>query len=272
MNHCDDILDLISLHLDGALSLEQEQQLQSHLAQCETCRTLLEELTRYHTVMVDIGECEPPAGFAQGVMDAIVKEEAGNPKVIPFFRRPQIRTLTTLAACLAVCFGLYQGRDQLFSNGTSSDRVASGSVAATSASIGGGAPFSVDADALPENESPASVGPDSAFTASEPEVGAFGLEQPEPKSNAFDIDGQASTSFADMLMPETCAVLTLTALPTPLPDFLPDTDQWETSSDGQLYYLIDQENMDGLIALLDEDSFVLVETGNTGPCAVVLDN
>lgn len=82
-----------------------ELEVAEHQACCPSCRALFEELKELRAGFGALPEPDPPEGFAQGVMDRIRAEE--KPKVIPLFKRPQVRALAGLAACLVLVVGLY---------------------------------------------------------------------------------------------------------------------------------------------------------------------
>ena len=102
MDH-DRCFELLSARLDGPLSEEEERALEDHLAHCPDCRALAEQLEQLHTGFSGLEELKAPAGFTGRVMEQI----GGERKVIPLFRRPQFRALAGLAACLAICVGIY---------------------------------------------------------------------------------------------------------------------------------------------------------------------
>ena len=107
---CQRYYELISQRLDGELTWEEEQELESHLANCPGCRALAEQLSGLHEDFSALEEIPAPEGFAQSVMDRIRMEETK--KVIPLFQRPQFKAAAGLAACLVLCAGLY-GAGQL---------------------------------------------------------------------------------------------------------------------------------------------------------------
>ena len=82
-----------------------ELEVAEHQACCPSCRALFEELKELRAGFETLPEPDPPEGFAQSVLDRI-REEA-RPKVIPLFKRPQVRALAGLAACLVLAAGLY---------------------------------------------------------------------------------------------------------------------------------------------------------------------
>lgn len=100
---CDQFLELLSARLDGALTEEEERELEEHLAACPDCRAVGAQLSALQGAFPELEEVPAPEGFTQGVMDRIRAEK----KVIPLFKRPQFRALAGLAACLVVIVGLY---------------------------------------------------------------------------------------------------------------------------------------------------------------------
>ena len=82
-----------------------ELEVAEHQACCPSCRDLFEELKELRAGFETLPEPDPPEGFAQGVLDRIRAEE--KPRVIPLFKRPQVRALAGLAACLVLVVGLY---------------------------------------------------------------------------------------------------------------------------------------------------------------------
>ena len=102
---CDKYLELLSARLDGVLTGEEERELETHLAVCPGCRAAGAQLAALQGAFPELEEVSAPEGFARGVMDRIREETS--PKVIPLFKRPQVRALAGLAACLVLAVGLY---------------------------------------------------------------------------------------------------------------------------------------------------------------------
>lgn len=100
---CDRYMELLSAQLDGALTEEEEQELEEHLAACPDCRAAGAQLAALQSAFAEWEDIPAPEGFTQGVMDRI----RGENKVIPLFKRPQFRALAGLAACLVLAVGLY---------------------------------------------------------------------------------------------------------------------------------------------------------------------
>ena len=102
--NCEQMNDLLWAFLDGELTAQEEEQMHAHLEQCADCRALLEQLQTLRTSFSDLEEIPAPEGFADGVMKRIKVES--KPKVIPLFKRPQVRALTAMAACAVLFVGL----------------------------------------------------------------------------------------------------------------------------------------------------------------------
>lgn len=109
MADCEFYQELISQALDGALDAQAQQALEQHMEQCADCRRLEQQLRQIHSALSALEEQRVPDGFAQGVMARIQALEQPAPaNVIPFFRRPQVRALGSIAACAVLCLGLWR--------------------------------------------------------------------------------------------------------------------------------------------------------------------
>lgn len=106
MNSCEQYRQAISLSLDGMLSREEEAALRAHLGQCPHCRADYALLQAASEALREEGETQAPPQLLPQVMDEIRRQSA--PRVIPLWRRPQIRALGALAACAVICIGLYR--------------------------------------------------------------------------------------------------------------------------------------------------------------------
>ena len=102
---CNRYLELLSARLDGALTEAEERELEEHLLNCPDCRAVGAQLAALQEAFPELEDISAPEGFTQGVMDRIRESEPK--KVIPLFKRPQVRALAGLAACLVVVVGLY---------------------------------------------------------------------------------------------------------------------------------------------------------------------
>lgn len=71
--NCDTALELLSAMLDGELTNTEAEQLRSHLAACESCRAVYDELVMIDAAVRD-DQAEPPAELRGNVMTAIRAE------------------------------------------------------------------------------------------------------------------------------------------------------------------------------------------------------
>lgn len=98
MQDCDEVLELISAKLDGALTEEETARLDGHLARCPECRALLTDLEAIQTAMPrDLSE--PPAGLKDSIMDQIRAEKV---VALPTKRKVRWKSWASLAAALAI--------------------------------------------------------------------------------------------------------------------------------------------------------------------------
>ena len=90
---CEEALVLISGHLDGENTEQEEAQLQAHLEGCPSCREILEALSQIDQKIQNM-EAEFPANFCEDVMAAIRAEQVPVRKK----KHPIWPVLTTAAA------------------------------------------------------------------------------------------------------------------------------------------------------------------------------
>ena len=105
---CERAWELLSQQLDEPLSPQEKQELEEHLAACPSCRKDKEELELLDQALRNLGEIQAPADFTQRVMAQMQQQTQSKPKVIPLWRRPQVRALAGLAACALLCIGIYR--------------------------------------------------------------------------------------------------------------------------------------------------------------------
>ena len=74
MMNCEQALEAISARLDGALSEEENRELETHLASCASCRALLKELTELEEGLETL-PVEAPETLAPSVMRTIRAEK-----------------------------------------------------------------------------------------------------------------------------------------------------------------------------------------------------
>lgn len=106
---CDNYLELISARLDGELTAREEADLTAHLDTCPACRAAADQLSSLHSALGEL-EVPAPAQLNASVLRSIQTERRAA-------RRRALRRWGSLAACLALCLGLYAltgmpGQDQ----------------------------------------------------------------------------------------------------------------------------------------------------------------
>ena len=103
MKYCEEYAALLDLYVDGELSPEEMAAVQEHLDQCPDCRRYVDEILEIRAAFPGVEETPVPAGFADGVMEAI---RAASPAPGKTARRKTgrrwIKVLAPLAACIAV--------------------------------------------------------------------------------------------------------------------------------------------------------------------------
>ena len=200
MEHCEDYLELISAGIDGQLTGEELQKLNDHLARCPDCRALYDIMAENDAALAGLGDCEPPEGFAQSVMERIQAERVPG-KIVSLFRRPQFKKAMTAAACALLCIGVVR-----FSNGfflmSSSPAEPSGGMevtgnAAPSSSLFVGSP-GADGDAASSQlaEAPDSnrtLGDDNgSYGIASNNVSGFAKQEPSTSAPQYTIDSSSS--------------------------------------------------------------------------------
>lgn len=93
MNDCEKYTELMSQLLDGELSAEQESELRTHIASCESCRKVFDAFTSVSEALSD-ELVEPPEMLTKGVLFKIKNQKK--------HRRFAYGKFTALAACLAL--------------------------------------------------------------------------------------------------------------------------------------------------------------------------
>ncbi len=203
---CDRYLELLSARLDGALTEAEERELEEHLAACPDCRAVGAQLSALRGAFSELEEAgTAPEGFARGVMDRIRAEEPK--KVIPLFKRPQVRALAGMAACLVLVVGLY---------GASRPR-SLGETVKMDMEVRS---FSQDAQVESEENPQVNASPANPELAAAPQIAAYAASETDtsagtvgmaPDSTADGLEGSERKLVPDMAYAE--AVLTLERMP-----------------------------------------------------------
>lgn len=101
---CDEYLELMSAGLDGELTPEEQRKLETHLAECPSCRALYEELTGISGTF-DGWEEEPPADLADNVLTRIFDDKV-LPMNQPKKKKKQPWGALAAAAAVVICLGV----------------------------------------------------------------------------------------------------------------------------------------------------------------------
>jgi len=200
MEHCEDYLELISAGIDGQLTGEELQKLNDHLARCPDCRALYDIMAENDAALAGLGDCEPPEGFAQSVMERIQAERTPG-KIVSLFRRPQFKKAMTAAACALLCIGVVRFSNGFFPMG-SSPAEASGGMEATgnaapSSSLFMGSP-GTDGDAASSQlaeapDSDRALGDDNgSYGTASNNVSGFAKQEPSTSAPQYTIDSSSS--------------------------------------------------------------------------------
>lgn len=111
MAECTYYLELMGQSLDDELTQDGQHSLMAHLESCPDCRLQYQQLCEIHSAFSSWEEQEVPEGFSRGVMEQIRQLDSPSgqkTKIIPFWKRPQIKALGSIAACAALCLGLWR--------------------------------------------------------------------------------------------------------------------------------------------------------------------
>ena len=98
--------EMINRYVDGDLNEQEKQELEEHLKQCPSCRSVLSAFKSISEA-TEASLKEPPADFKDSVMAAIKNLPADAPKSAPF--KPNRKTIKTIAvtfAAAAACLAL----------------------------------------------------------------------------------------------------------------------------------------------------------------------
>jgi len=104
---CERYLDLISARMDGELTLLEESQLSAHLRSCPQCRAIAEDLKGIHSELSGMEPAPVPEELSRRVMEQIHAEQTAR-RTAARQRRRTVRQLAGLAACLALCVGVFR--------------------------------------------------------------------------------------------------------------------------------------------------------------------
>lgn len=285
---CERAWELLSQQLDEPLSPQEKQELEEHLAACPSCRKDKEELEQLDQALRNLGEIQAPTDFTQRVM-AQVQQTQSKPKVIPLWRRPQVRALAGLAACALLCIGIYRSLPQ--DGNLSGGMVTSGQGEVSSQSSGtadgsqsdSATQYGVDPAQAPDDggSDPASV-PQPRTADPQPEVESSGTQgsqssgQTTPDSSVSGFEGQSGEPDAqNKAQPSTTStqtVLVLYTMPDGVSDLLPALNEWSVDNKGNVSCTVSSQVLEQLCRILDEEKaeYTVTSTPWTKTCIVRL--
>ncbi len=289
MISCERAWELLSQQLDEPLSPQEKQELEEHLAACPSCRKDKEELEQLDQALRNLGEIQAPADFTQRVMAQVQQQTQSKPKVIPLWRRPQVRALAGLAACALLCIGIYRSLPQ--DGNLSGGMVTSGQGEVSSQSSGtadgsrsdSATQYGVDPAQAPDDggNDPASV-PQPRTADPQPEVessatqGSQSSGQTPPDSSVSGFEGQGETSDpqnkAQTSSASTQTVLVLYTMPEGVSRLLPSLDEWSVDNKGNVSCTVSSQVLEQLCRILDEEKaeYTVTSTPWTKTCIVRL--
>lgn len=288
MISCERAWELLSQQLDEPLSPQEKQELEEHLAACPSCRKDKDELEQLDQALRNLGEIQAPADFTQRVM-AQVQQTQSKPKVIPLWRRPQVRALAGLAACALLCIGIYRSLPQ--DGNLSGGMVTSGQGEVSSQSSGtadgsqsdSATQYGVDPAQAPDDggSDPASV-PQPRTADPQPEVESSGTQgsqssgQTTPDSSVSGFEGQSGEPDAqNKAQPSTTStqtVLVLYTMPDGVSDLLPALNEWSVDNKGNVSCTVSSQVLEQLCRILDDEKaeYTVTSTPWTKTCIVRL--
>ena len=285
---CERAWELLSQQLDEPLSPQEKQELEEHLAACPSCRKDKEELEQLDQALRNLGEIQAPADFTQRVM-AQVQQTQSKPKVIPLWRRPQVRALAGLAACTLLCIGIYRSLPQDGNLNGGMVTSGQGEVSSQSSGTADGSQseqatqYGVDPAQAPDNgdSDPAPV-PQPRTADPQPEAESNGSQESQssgqtlPDSSVSGFEGQSGEPDAqNKAQPSTTStqtVLVLYTMPDGVSDLLPALNEWSVDNKGNVSCTVTSQVLEQLCRILDEEKaeYTVTSTPWSETCIVRL--
>ena len=107
MAYHDEYLELISAGLDGALSPEETNRLEAHLADCPDCKALYDQMWVTTKAVKGLPPVEPPADLTDRIMAAIQGDNVIPMTPVPRKKQPWGKWLATAAVLAVIVAGGY---------------------------------------------------------------------------------------------------------------------------------------------------------------------
>ena len=220
---------------------------------------------------------------------AQVQQTQSKPKVIPLWRRPQVRALAGLAACALLCIGIYRSLPQ--DGNLSGGMVTSGQGEVSSQSSGtadgsqsdSATQYGVDpAQAPDDGDSDSASVPQPRTADPQPEVESSGTQgsqssgQTTPDSSVSGFEGQSGEPDAqNKAQPSTTStqtVLVLYTMPDGVSDLLPALNEWSVDNKGNVSCTVTSQVLEQLCRILDEEKaeYTVTSTPWSETCIVRL--
>ena len=238
------MLLLLSGHLDGCNTSEEEAMLQAHLAQCPDCRRILTEYEKIDAGIADLTQA-PPANFTANVMRAVQAEprraEPKKPRRFSF-------GFGTAAAAVAAVLLLAIGAGRLPQLSLGSAKLSDAAVPEPKEA------WPAAAAEEPAAEEPAAEAePEPMEEPAEAEESAEAASEEAPEAAFSESLGEhhfpASVDCAALSRAENLAVGLLYADPADLPEL---KDAPSLPLDGGTRYEVTQESLDELASRFDD--------------------
>lgn len=262
MRSCDDILELISAALDGALTAGEQADLEEHLSHCPACSALFAELSGLHAAAAQLEEVPAPAGFADQVMARVaaapVQDRPDGTISFPTKKRSRI-PWKNWAAAAAVFAVVVLGAVTLpgrFDPGAAVKSDNASFESQSSLSENADTEFSARADT---GESLENSFADAEYDSAAAPFDANGTSRPERARNETadtqPAPGEQSDELpsSDFFPASRCGVLTLTG--GPLPEGLEEYEN-TTNSTGTVTYTVPADYFYSCLAQLREQNAV----------------
>lgn len=265
MISCERAWELLSLQLDGALSPQEEQELEEHLESCPACRKERRELAQMNQALRGLGEVQAPADFTQRVMDQVRAESQEMPKVVPLRRRPQVRALVGLAACALICIGIYRVIPQ-------GSNLSSGMVTSSQEPAPAGTPQPEEGadrsvqDAGQQSDpsqpqedpaqAPAAVPRTADLPAVQEEESQTQAEPSAPETESDDTQEQPQSKQGQTSYAATASVqteLVVSSLSEQARALLPAQEDWSVDDQGSVSCTVSRPVLEQLCQLLDQE-------------------
>lgn len=189
---CEDAMMLLSGHLDGVNTQEEESELFAHLQTCSGCRDLLAAFEAADAGIAAL-EAEPPAGLTDRILDAVRQEPRRRKSA-----RPWLVPVATAAAVAVVCWAGLQALPQM-STSTAVDNAVPAQMTRTETTVTADCATAETEETETESFTATATAPENTIDTADPEAASV--------TSQADLEAYA----AELSAAETAAVLVLDA-------------------------------------------------------------